>query len=103
MCEVFYEFLAGLKLRAVWVEDADLFEEGLGEEFVLDVCAVHLLHEGEDLDDLRVTLMFQQSLCEHEDEPHVLTIVEVDLPLTFLFTISCELQIRVDLLQGLKV
>lgn len=58
LCEVFYEFLAGLQLGAVWVEDADLFEEGLGEELVLDVRAVHLLDKGEDLDDLRVALVF---------------------------------------------
>lgn len=80
-----------------------MFEEGLGKELVLDGGAVHLLHEGEDLNDLGVPLLLEKPLREHENEPHVLAIVEVDLPLSFLFCVGGELQVGVDLLQGLKV
>lgn len=101
--EVFNEFLACLQLRAVGVHDADLFQEGFSEELVFYVGAVHLLDKSEDFDDLGVPLLLEQPLREHENEPHVLTIVEVDLSLPFLLGISGEFEVGVDLLQGLKV
>lgn len=102
--EVFDQLLSDLELGGIGVENAELLQEGFGQEFVFDIGPIHLLDEGEDLDDLGVALMLEESLREHEDEVDVFAVIQAELPRWLIGLDLCGvLQICVDLLQGLEV
>jgi hypothetical protein len=81
-----------------------LLKEGFSQELVFDIGPVHLLDEGKDLDDFGVALVLEESLCEHEYEMDVFTIIQVELSRWVIgLDLGRVLQVCVDLLEGLEV